>query len=133
MTREIEFSAWIKDEKRMIVVEEINFIYKEVRFKDYNTPFTKPIERNVSFEDIELMQYTGLKDKKRLKIYEDDIVATTFNNFKYKVIWDSESSSYGLQNITFNWDILELTSHKTHAIEIIGNIYENPELLGGKR
>lgn len=128
-----KFRAWFKEEKKMYGVHELSFYHGNIisvalcNLKTLERPYFY-----FDIEDIELIQYTGHNDKNGVEIYKNDIVATTFNDYKYIVIWDSEYSSYRLQNITFNWDILELTSHKLHAIEVIGNIYENPELIGEK-
>lgn len=90
---------------------------------------------------IELMQFTGLHDKNGKEIYEGDIVEIP--NFKekwkrsepkgnwrrFKVIWNQYV--YAFEN---EWIYKPLSSYDTsdlmpYEIEIIGNIYENPELL----
>ena len=67
-----------------------------------------------------LMQYTGLKDKNGKEIYEGDIVkwSNSVNSGVYEIKWFRTGfSSNGLP--LFNDDV----------VEVIGNIYENPELL----
>lgn len=129
MSREYKFRAWLKKEKKMVEVEEINFIYEEIRFKDYKTPFTKPIERNVSFKDIELLQYTNRKDKNDVEIYESAIVEC--EGEICTVVWDDYYSTYALYCKEFGYD--NLGDFESKYLEVIGNIYENPELLGGQR
>lgn len=66
----------------------------------------------------ELMQYTGLKDKNDRKIYEGYIVRYKGKN--YKVCMDA----YGV-----TIDTTTYVAKVCNELEVIGNIYENPELL----
>lgn len=127
--KEIEFRAWLKNEKKMVEVEEINFIYEVIRFKDYKNPFTEPIERTVSFKDIELIQCTGFKDKYNVKIFDSYIVKITikdkitiaevkWSEKRCKFIFVCGEDTIGLEYFQINSEL-----------EVIGNIYENPELL----
>lgn len=78
-----------------------------------------------------LMQCTGLRDKNSKLIFEGDIIKLYGKN--YKVIFEKRAAYFGLfisKNETYRLnDIHTLTSE----IEIIGNIYENPELLEGNQ
>lgn len=130
--REYKFKAWLKKEKRMIYVEEINFIYKEVRFKDYNTPFTKPIERNVSFNDVELLQYIGRKDNNDIEIYEDDIIKCYNKIAVIKYGHHNCGCCHSVYGFTFLDNNGVTATPSFGDCEVIGNIYENPELLGDK-
>lgn len=72
--------------------------------------------------DAIIMQYTGLKDKNGKEIYEGDIVDT--ENGIYEVLWYGEGACFrfhilGSLESPLNYD----------DIKVIGNIYENPELL----
>ena len=65
-----------------------------------------------------LMQYTGLKDKNGKEIYEGDIVVETEQDdstLQRTVVWNESFGGWSLFNKS--------------AYEIIGNIYENPELI----
>lgn len=78
-----------------------------------------------------ISQYTGLKDKNGNKIFEGDIVERLWLGEKhiYRIYYDNDIASfigkdiYGLNFTTFDCDACEF--------EVIGNIYDNPELLGG--
>ena len=71
-----------------------------------------------------LMQYTGLKDKNGREIYEGDIV-THQENIKV-IVWDKV-------NACFDWDEIRGWGDNftgfVDEYEVIGNIYENPELI----
>lgn len=85
-------------------------------------------------------QYTGLYDKHGKEIYEGDIVEyETFweGDWEYEggiavIYWDNEDTGfYGeCQGYHYSLDIFNLT--RNLSPKIIGNIYDNPELLGGK-
>lgn len=116
--REIKFRAWFEKFKEMYTVKMID-LQKEIAYFDkYNYR---------SFYDIDLMEYTGLKDKNRKEIYEGDII--TLHNSKYKVIFNTEGARFVLRNDEFELEI-SFTNNNNKRMEIVGNIYENPELLG---
>ena len=69
-------------------------------------------------------QYTGLKDKNGKEIYEGDIVRHATDEGVYKVIF--EDGGFYVKNL-FEYDFQAINEY---PLEIIGNIYENLELLG---
>ena len=73
----------------------------------------------------ELMQYTGLKDKNGVEIYEGDIIYCEECDRNSEIKWDTVSAMFSFHrpNIHDRYDV------STNTMEIIGNIYENPELL----
>ena len=122
MNREIKFRAWYKEKKRIGKVLGIDILHKEIYFSNEDVDCYE----HTDFKDIELMQYTGLKDKNNKEIYEGDIV--TLHNSKYKVIFNSKEAGFVLRDDEFEMNI-PFTNNNNKRMEVIGNIYENPELL----
>lgn len=81
-----------------------------------------------SIVDADVMQYTGLKDKNGKEIYEGDVIKDWEEIDLYKVIWNKVWACFDLERVTRNNDT-EQEIDDTYNCEIIGNIYENPELL----
>ena len=117
--REIKFRAWDKINKDMFNVESINFQERKV-YRD--------IVSYREFNDIELMQYTGLKDKNNKEIYEGDILFESFGERYYKVVFENGSFRAEFEG-DFEEHSFDLIDVVLHRCEIIGNIYENPELM----
>ncbi|WP_339052874.1 YopX family protein [Fusobacterium animalis] len=121
--RKIKFRAWHKEKKIMGEVLGIDILHKEIFFSNEDVDCYGFSD----FKYIELMQYTGLKDKNNKEIYEGDII--TLHNSKYKVIFNIEGARFVLRNDEFELEITFI-NHNNERMEIVGNIYENPELLG---
>ena len=81
------------------------------------------------------MQSTWLKDKNGKEIFEEDIVKykAGWNTFTEEVAYDKNFAGFGVRdaNADIIFTFLELAEYiDLHSLEVIGNIYENPELLG---
>lgn len=87
-------------------------------------------------DEIELMQSTGLKDKNDKEIFEGDILACETDNevINLNVFWDEEHALFMFESKKYNEQepLAELVENNTYPFEIIGNIYENPDLLEDK-
>ena len=78
-------------------------------------------------EDVILMQYTGLKDKNGKEIYEGDIIKSIANGYRYVVVF--RNGIFRMKSIGSYMDIATVGFTKHEPFVIIGNIFENPELL----
>lgn len=127
--RELKFRAWDKISKKMFPVMMIDFGQSYVMIEEINGLWC---ERD--FDEIEIMQSTGLFDKNGKEIYEDDIVRITLTDgFRY-VVGEDGAVKYklGAFYILNGLDEYLISDFHIDDIEVVGNIYENPELLGGK-
>lgn len=129
--REIEFRAWNEKTKTM----SPSFTLRDVA------------NRWAEIEDRELMQFTGLRDKEGNKIFEGDIVKLLTIEHE-KGGWRSNEKAQGVIEFNDVWGvrfvckdftqrtasshfkIKNLTSREVTNITVIGNIHQNPELLG---
>ena len=84
---------------------------------------------NKRYKDFNLMQYTGLRDKNDSEIYDGDIVI--HYSRIHKIIFNVEEARFVLRVDQFELEI-PFTNNNSKRMEIVGNIYENPELLGDK-
>ena len=140
MKREIKFRAWDKDSKKMIKGDEPYGKYNEelgvsldgeVLTLDFETYYP-----SIGFSnDVEIMQFTGLKDKNEVQIYQGDIIAVNYgkeddinpadvntNIEYYEVIF--ENGMYGAEGGESLYHYIN-----NYEVEVIGNIYQNPELI----
>ncbi len=76
----------------------------------------------------EIMQYTGLKDKNGKEIYEGDIISYKDGRV-CEITWHEHTASFDSRGLTSNGIPRPLNDRPHILCEVIGNIYENPELL----
>lgn len=133
MSREIKFRVWDKKNKkyRELVVYDVANGKVVVRF---------PIETLLKGDYI-LEQYTGLKDINGKEIYEGDTIEVFSTDeyvmgFEgiYRVYFDNSWLSYQMYKVQSSYSSITETFEPEMStnIEVIGNIHENPELLGGE-
>lgn len=74
-------------------------------------------------------RFTGLYDKSGKEIYEGDITYVASEDENAFILWDTETARYIIQ---FEGWLADFDNFYGRDLEVIGNIYENPELLGGE-
>ena len=129
MSREIKFRAWLKEDKKMVNVKTIDFTDKTIRCLKKNEFINAYLLRRVSFDDVELMQYTGVKDKNGKEIYEGDILFFRDENMKYVVVWQDAAFIIKSIEIRKYSEKMCWLDDTEICCEIVGNIYENKKLL----
>jgi uncharacterized phage protein (TIGR01671 family) len=114
MKREIKFRAWDLDAKdKMYHWEEISRTFIE----------------HLNHPRVAVMQFTGLTDKNGKEIYEGDLISES-NSSPYEVKWQYHSVKWIMQSFEEGRYYREMHSdYAKNNYEIIGNIYENKELL----
>ena len=157
--RPIKFRAWDKKERKMFIPIGYSFIdgYLTCIIEDKKTMQNNVTEHlDETWYDeyreadygVELMQFTGLLDKNGKEIYESDVIRWTWPSEEieggadirsdYKVFWSEKEASFmaeylgrkvKTQSVGFNSKYAEDLKPELE-LEVIGNIYENEELLG---
>ena len=127
--RKIKFRAWNKQYKIMCYDNEDNTANYWDGYYNSVVGTLNYILLDDGKSFYELMQYTGLKDKKGKEIYEGDILK--IENIDYaKVYYDEDRMAWGLQAIGEWYLDSPLLSDSTNLdLLVVGNIYDNPELL----
>ena len=121
MKREIKFRVWDKDAKKMHPVGNINFDPElGVSIENYDVPTfaVTPIYQ----PHLVLLQYTGREDKNGKESYEGDILRDDDGDL-FTIEYDDDEAGFFANSQDTSASIRDVDG------EVIGNIYENPELL----
>ena len=123
-----KFRLWNRITSQLHIVDGLYFDAREAEYVDDDN-----VLRFVGFKNIDLMQSTGLKDKNGKAIFEGDILAfkTDDEVINVKIFWDEKHALFMFRSEKYNEEepLAELVEANTYPFEIIGNVYENPELL----
>lgn len=133
----IKFRAWDKRGKEMwkVATLHIEDEYADLfKINIYETPFDNPWAK---FEDVILMQSTGLKDKNGVEIYVGDIVkgeqwltTTMPAQIVDQVSYSERNTMFYLGGANESHDrFMHSLGNTIYQYEVVGNIYANPELL----
>ena len=119
--REIKFRAYHKERKEIFEIASIDFKEKKAALSNGVIKLL-----NVDFKQFELLQYTGAKDKNDKEIYEGDIVILNDTEEENRCVVKYKYGSY----ILIDGDLREdLSNVEAKFLEVVGNVYENKNLL----
>ena len=123
--KELKIKAWLKKEKKMVAIIVIDFNYEYIRYTEDDNLFNENY-KTAEFKDIELLQFSGAKDKAGQELYEADVIKFNdgIDDIYGLISYDDEDGTYRVsyENIT------EHLSDREGDFEIVGNIFENPDL-----
>mgnify|MGYP002605744714 FL=1 len=139
MKREIKFRAWNKKDKVMVDVAAMNFGPSGC-WSLIEDAYDAELQLADSYD---LMQYTGLHDKNGREVYEGDILKVTGEDgesYVATVKWfgDEEYPAFDLKGIPAAWNydanaLATIFQEGVETCEVIGNIFEDKQLLEGKQ
>lgn len=123
--KELKIKAWLKKEKKMVSIIGIDFNYEYIKYTEDDNLFNENY-KTAEFKNIELLQFTGLKDNGGQELYEADVIKFNdgIDDIYGLISYDDEDGTYRVsyENIT------EHLSDREGDFEIVGNIFENPYL-----
>ena len=124
--REIKFRAWIEGrngtmEYGVILSTKGNYCSVEAGW-----------DIQGEYPNISVMQFTGLKDKNGLEIYDGDVLESNQLDANVRVNWSTIWACWECFGMSGTEDFGLLSNISLNNYLVIGNIYENPELLKNK-
>lgn len=133
----LSFRAWLRNEKEMVEVLEIDFYNKKVAYVCTEQVSENELEqtREVdTFDNVILLQSTGLEDKRDVEIYEGDICKDEHGDLGVIKLmdvddWDGEIHRGWFLEKVDGWAASFMDGYGQTNVEVVGNIYENPELM----
>ena len=120
--RDIKFRVWDNERNAMFNSKSVDIDFFEGKIEITSDTIRYDEVYTDEIKDFELMQYVGCKDKNNKEIYEGDIVKT--KEHIGQIIY-----SKGMFFIDVKGDFYLPIYNVSEFMEVIGNIYENPELL----
>ncbi len=129
--REISFRVWHQEKEYMYKNIAVGLMGKVLYSR--GNPKKRGADWYVSEEydeNIIVMQYTGLKDDRGKKIFESDVVSVGAQEKLAIVKWSTENARFELHFIDEDRQIDFADKRSLRRIKVLGNIYENPDLVG---
>lgn len=134
MSREILFRG--KHIHAMDSNEHLNGTWVHGYLSDKNYIYDKSLEGEFLVDENTICQYTGLTDKNGKKIFEGDILRHADETI-LKTVWNDRKYGFAAQCVKGSvllkdckWGLWEFESDE---VEVIGNVFDNPELLKGEK
>ena len=132
MSRVIRFRAWDKVSKKFLFPWPDGFhILGETMCFDLLMDQLKKMRPDIPtlemLNDLEITQFTGLLDKNKVEIYEEDIIRATIFLAEDKT--ETVVTKVVFQNGAFQTESDDQNVEYYHDVEVLGNVYQNPELL----
>jgi uncharacterized phage protein (TIGR01671 family) len=122
--REVKLRAWVTTYSGGNIMADVLWI----NFREH----VILADNGLQYTDYKLLQFTGLYDESGREIYEGDILAhiDAYDSLFGKVVWDDKAACWAFAILMEDgsFDLDRLDDHAAYA-EVIGNIYDNPELL----
>ena len=129
--KDIKFRAWHKEQSKMFEVLVLDMNSGEVFLDGFTveTQYKGETQREsmwISVDEVELMMYTGQQHKHGKDIY----AGHTLNSFNVAdtIYWYEDHSSFYKRD-KYDGESYSIESQYSNYREVIGNIYENPELV----
>ncbi|WP_019123618.1 YopX family protein [Brevibacillus massiliensis] len=135
---EIKYQAWLHEEKEMVDVAAIDLLEKRIEYYDLSSCQNDAEKFEVlrgapnadcPFERCTLRRYTGLLDKNGKEIYESDILLESLSfdeKYAHVVVWSQDDCAWMFE---YDGDLFTASEMNFEQCEIVGNVYDKPELL----
>ena len=129
------YRVWHKIEKRFVELRSIDFEKESIGYDCYREANYYDVAK---FDEIVFQQWTGLRDKNGKEIFEGDVVKIIYEGTIAEVYFDSNICAFRLKdNTSKSFPITTYRFDESHNPiglinvfdEVIGNIFENSELL----
>ena len=126
--REIKFRVWDKTFKMMLSPELVDIDFNEGKIEVTTDTLRYEEVYTDEIKDFVLMQYTNLKDKNGKEIYEGDILKVKFDTETINLYVRYDMGEYLLVKYG-EWEDSLYACMWFHEVEVVGNIYENKDLI----
>lgn len=120
---ELRFRAFNKKTQRMYKSGPLSFSMDQHSFRFYSDTEIEGLKD----EDMELMQFTGQKDKNNTDIFQRDVIL--LNEKKYIVVWDNNRGGWSYTDVERQITLTPFGRSEANECNVVGNQFENSELL----